>query len=256
MAISRAKKTEKVQLLAKELEISTTAIIGTFAKLTVAKDFALRKVIREAGGQYRVVKNKLAAVSAQGTKVESALKGLKGVNSVAFTSGDPVALAKGFAKWAGENAEFQFKLGIVDGKLLSVEEVKALATMPGKEELFAKLLFLINSPAQRLATVIGATGRDLAVVINQGVEKEKFSAAPAEAVKDAPPTAAASNTPATATPSEVPVPAAVAEEPAPTAIAEVAAPAVASEVSAPDVVSEVPPAAPSEVPEPGVANEV
>ena len=89
MAISRAKKTEKVQLLAKELETSTTAIIGTFAKLTVAKDFALRKVIREAGGQYRVVKNKLAAVSAQGTKVESALKGLKGVNSVAFTSGDP-----------------------------------------------------------------------------------------------------------------------------------------------------------------------
>jgi large subunit ribosomal protein L10 len=165
MAISRAKKTEKVQFLAKELETSTTAIIGTFSKLTVAKDFALRKVIREAGGKYRVVKNKLAAVSG------------KGVNSVAFTSGDPVALAKVFAKWAGENAEFQFKLGIVDGKLLNVDEVKALATMPGKEELFAKLLFLINSPAQRLATVINATGRDLAVVLNQGVEKEKFAGA-------------------------------------------------------------------------------
>ena len=67
-----------------------------------------------------------------------ALKGLKGVNSVAFTSGDPVALAKVFAKWAGENAEFQFKLGIVDGKLLNVEEVKALATMPGKEEIFCQ----------------------------------------------------------------------------------------------------------------------
>ena len=94
MAISKAKKTEKVQLLAKELETSTTAIIGTFSKLTVAKDFALRKVIREAGGKYRVVKNKLAAVSGTGTQVEAALKGLKGVNSVAFTSGDPVALAK------------------------------------------------------------------------------------------------------------------------------------------------------------------
>ena len=81
---------------------STTAIIGTFAKLTVAKDFQLRKVIREAGGKYRVVKNKLAAVSGQGTQVEAALKGLKGVNSVAFTSGDPVALAKVFAKWAAE----------------------------------------------------------------------------------------------------------------------------------------------------------
>jgi large subunit ribosomal protein L10 len=176
MAISKAKKTEKVQLLSKELETSTTAIIGTFAKLTVAKDFELRKVIREAGGKYRVVKNKLAAVSAEGTRVEAALKGLKGVNSVAFTAGDPVALAKAFAKWAGDNAEFQFKLGIVEGKLLSVEEVKALATMPGKEELFSKLLFLINAPAQRLATVLNATGRDLAVVLGQGVEKEKFAA--------------------------------------------------------------------------------
>ena len=177
MAISRVKKTEKVQLLAKELETSTTAIIGTFAKLTVAQDFSLRKVVREAGGRYRVVKNKLAAISGEGTQVADALKGLKGVNSVAFTSGDPVALAKASAKWAETNAEFQFKLGIVDGKLLNVAEVKALATMPGKEELFAKLLFLINAPAQRLATVLNATGRDLAVVLGQGVEKEKFAGA-------------------------------------------------------------------------------
>jgi large subunit ribosomal protein L10 len=174
MAISKAKKAEKVKLLAKELETSTTAIIGTFSKLTVAKDYELRKVIREAGGKYRVVKNKLAAISGKGTKVENALKGLKGVNSVAFTAGDPVALAKVFAKWAGDNAEFQFKLGIVDGKLLSVAEVKSLATMPGKEEIFSKLLFLISAPAQRLATVLNATGRDLAVVLGQGVEKGKF----------------------------------------------------------------------------------
>jgi large subunit ribosomal protein L10 len=175
MAISKTKKNEKVALLASELESSTTAIVGTFSKLTVAKDFELRKVIREAGGKYRVVKNKLAAVSGKGTKVEAALQGLKGVNSVAFTAGDPVALAKVFAKWAGDNAEFQFKLGIVDGKLLSVNEVKALATMPGKEELFSKLLYLINAPAQRLVTVLNATGRDLAVVLGQGVEKEKFA---------------------------------------------------------------------------------
>jgi large subunit ribosomal protein L10 len=178
MAISKTKKNEKVQLLASELQGSTTAIIGTFSKLTVAKDFELRRVIREAGGKYRVVKNKLAAVSGTGTQVEAALKGLRGVNSVAFTAGDPVALAKVFAKWAGDNAaEFQFKLGIVDGKLLNVSEVKALATMPGKDELFSKLLFLINAPAQRLATVLNATGRDLAVVLGQGVEKEKFAGA-------------------------------------------------------------------------------
>jgi large subunit ribosomal protein L10 len=177
MAISKAKKNEKVQRLAKELATSTTAIVGTFTKLTVAQDFALRKVIRDAGGKYRVVKNKLAAKSSEGTKVEAALKGLKGVSSVAFTAGDPVALAKAFSKWVGENAEFQFKLGIVDGKLLKVEEVKALATMPSKEEIYAKLLFLINAPAQRLVTVLNATGRDLAVVLGQGVEKEKFAGA-------------------------------------------------------------------------------
>jgi large subunit ribosomal protein L10 len=178
MAISKAKKQEKVKALAGELQTSTTAIIGTFSKLTVAKDYELRKVIREAGGKYRVVKNKLAAISGSGTQVEAALKGLKGVNSVAFTAGDPVALAKVFAKWAGENAaEFEFKLGIVDGKLLTVADVKALATMPGKEEIFAKLLYLINSPAQRLATAINATGRNLAVVIGQGVEQGKFAGA-------------------------------------------------------------------------------
>jgi large subunit ribosomal protein L10 len=176
MAISKAKKTEKVQSLAKELTTSTTAIVGTFAKLTVIQDFALRKVVREAGGKYRVVKNKLAAISGEGTPVESALKGLKGVSAVAFTSGDPVLLAKAFSKWVSDNAEFQFKLGIVDGKLLTVAEVKSLATLPGKDELFAKLLFLINAPAQRLATVLNATGRDLAVVLGQGVEKEKFTA--------------------------------------------------------------------------------
>jgi large subunit ribosomal protein L10 len=177
MAISKAKKTEKVQQLAAELQTSTTAIIGTFNKLTVAKDYELRKVIREAGGKYRVVKNKLAAISGTGTQVEAALKGLKGVNSVAFTAGDPVALAKVFAKWAGDNAEFQFKLGIVDGKLLTADDVKALATMPAKEEIYAKLLFLINAPAQRLVTALNATGRNVAVVLGQGVEKEKFSAA-------------------------------------------------------------------------------
>jgi large subunit ribosomal protein L10 len=237
MAISKQKKQEKVKQLAKELETSTTAIIGTFAKLTVAQDFALRKVIREAGGKYRVVKNKLAGISSQGTKVEGALSGLKGVSSVAFTAGDPVALAKGFAKWVGENAEFQFKLGIVDGKVLNVEEVKALATMPGKEEIFAKLLFLINAPAQRLATVINATGRDLAVVLNQGVEKEKFAAAQGSAAAPA-----ASAVPAPAAPSEVAPPAPASEVPAaaPVAISEAPAPAAESENPAAAPASETP----------------
>jgi large subunit ribosomal protein L10 len=91
-----------------------------------------------------------------------------------------------------DNSEFTFKLGIVDGKVINVQEITELANMPGKEELFSKLLFLINAPAQRLATVINATGRDLAVVINQGVEKEKFSgSAPAAKIEEAAPVAEA-----------------------------------------------------------------
>jgi large subunit ribosomal protein L10 len=186
MALSRASKSEKVGKLAAELEHSTSAIIGTFKGLTAAKDFELRKTVRAAGGSYHVVKNKLAARAAEGTRIEDALKGLKGVSSVAYTSGDPVALAKALSNWVKDNAEFTFKLGIIDGKVIDVREIGELATMPGKEELFSKLLFLINSPAQRLATVINATGRDLAVVINQGVEKGKFAGSAAAAAPAAP----------------------------------------------------------------------
>ncbi|RZU42839.1 50S ribosomal protein L10 [Edaphobacter modestus] len=186
MALSRSQKSDKVKKLASELETSTSAIIGTFTGLTAEKDFNLRKVVRAVGGSYHVVKNKLAQRSAEGTKIEAALKGLKGVNSVAYTSGDPVALAKALSTWVKDNSEFTFKLGIVDGKVINIQEITELANMPGKDELFSKLLFLINAPAQRLATVINATGRDLAVVINQGVEKEKFSGSAPAASAEAP----------------------------------------------------------------------
>ena len=179
MAISRAKKAEQVQQLAAELADSTTAIVGTFEKLTVSQDFALRTVVRNAGGKYRVVKNKLAARAAEGTKVAEALQGLKGVSSVAYSSGDPVALAKALSEWVKENEQFSFKLAIVDGKILSTKEIQQLATMPAKEELYSKLLFLISAPAQRLATVINATGRDVAVVLGQAVKQNKFSEAAA-----------------------------------------------------------------------------
>ncbi len=183
MALTKAKKAVQIDKLAHELEGSTSAIVGTFAKLTVSQDFELRKVVRGAGGRYRVLKNKLAARASKGTQVEQALQGLKGVSSVAYTSGDPVALAKALSTWMQENAEFTFKLGIVDGHVITVEEVKQLATMPSKEQIFAKLLFLINAPAQRLVTVLNAAGRDVAVVINQAVEQGKFTAAPAAVAK-------------------------------------------------------------------------
>ena len=252
MALTRAKKTEKVKALASELEHSTSAIIGTFKALTASKDNSLRKTIREAGGSYHVVKNKLAAKASEGTRIEAALQGLKGVSSVAYTSGDPVALAKALSTWVKENTEFTFKLGIVDGKLITVEEISALATLPGKEELFSKLLFLIQSPAQRLVTVINATGRDLAVVINQGVEKGKFAgpaAEPAAPIPDAPVAPAAE---AAAPPAEAAAPPTEAAAPVVEATAqpaEAAAPVAAAAAVEPPAAEAVAPATEVVVPD-------
>ena len=177
MALTRQKKNEKVATLAGELQGATAAIIGTFTAMTASKDFELRKTVRGAGGKYQVLKNKLAPKAGAGTQIEGALGGLKGVSSIAYTSGDPVALAKALSAWVKDNSQFTFKLGIVDGKVLNVAEVNDLALLPGKEELFSKLLFLINAPATRLATVLNATGRNLAVVLDQAAQQEKFSSA-------------------------------------------------------------------------------
>src|SRR5438128_11149356 len=175
MAVTRAKKTEQVEKLGMELKKVSSVIVATYSKLTVAQDYELRKTLRSSGAKYRVVKNTLAERAAKGTKVEEVLTGLSGVSSIAYTEGDPVALAKALAKYAKDNPEFTFKAGVVEGRVISIKEIESIATMPSKEEIYSKLLFLMNAPAQRLVTVMNAIGRDLTVVINQGVEKEKFS---------------------------------------------------------------------------------
>src|SRR5262244_2360703 len=177
MAVTKAKKAEQIEKLNQDLQKASSMIVGTFSKLTVAKDFELRKTVRTAGGRYQVVKNTLASRAGDGTKVHEALKGLKGVTSIAYTEGDPVALAKALSKYVEDNPEFSFKAGVLEGKVISISEIKALATMPGKEEIYAKLLFLINAPAQRLVTAMNAVGRNLSVVVGQGVEQKKFKEA-------------------------------------------------------------------------------
>lgn len=190
MAVTKAKKAEQIEKLNVSLQKASSMIVGTFSKLTVAKDDQLRRTVRSVGGSYQVVKNTLAQRASEGTKVGEALKGLKGVTSIAYTEGDPVALAKALGKYVDDNPEFSFKSGVLEGRVISINEIKALATMPSKEEIYSKLLFLINAPAQRLVTVMNAAGRDLAVVINQGVEKNKFGqAGGAAAVAAAEPTA-------------------------------------------------------------------
>ncbi len=175
MAVSKAKKIEQVEELSGELQGVGNAIVGTFAKLTVAQDFELRKSVRGAGGKYRVLKNTLAQRASQGTPLETVLKGLSGVTSIAYTKGDPVALAKALQKYAKDNPEFTFKAGVVEGRVIQVKDLEALATMPSREEIMSKLLFLINAPAQRLVTAMNAVGRNLAVVVNQGVKENKFA---------------------------------------------------------------------------------
>jgi large subunit ribosomal protein L10 len=179
MAVTKAKKIEQATKLSSDLKNVKSAIVGTFNKMTVAQDYELRKSVRSAGGKYRVVKNTLAERAAAGTQIADAIKDLKGVTSIAYTEGDPVALAKVLAKYAKDNPEFSFKAGVVEGRVISIKEISALATMPSKEEIYSKLLFLISAPAQRLVTVMNAVGRDVAVVLNQGVQQKKFKEAEA-----------------------------------------------------------------------------
>jgi large subunit ribosomal protein L10 len=177
MAVTRAKKTEQVDKLSKDLKDVSNVVVATYTKLTVAQDYELRKALRGAGAKYQVVKNTLAERAAKGTKVEGALKDLAGVTSIAYTTGDPVAMAKALTKYAKDIPEFTFKIGVVEGRVINLKEIESLASLPSKEELMSKLLFLINAPAQRLATAVNAVPRNLAVVVNQAVEQKKFKEA-------------------------------------------------------------------------------
>jgi len=177
MAVTRAKKVEQVEKLSSDLKNVSSVIVATYSKLTVSQDFELRKALRTSGAKYRVVKNTLAERAGKGTKIEEALKKLEGVTSIAYTEGDPVAMAKALAKYAKDNPEFTFKTGVVEGRVVTIKEIESLATMPSKEELYSKLLYLLNAPAQRLATTVAAVGRNLAVVVNQGVQEKKFKEA-------------------------------------------------------------------------------
>src|SRR5271166_1573122 len=177
MPVTRARKKEQVEKLSADLKNVSSAVVATYSKLTVAQDYELRKALRGAGAKYQVVKNTLAELAAKGTKIEEGLKNLTGVTSIAYTTGDPVAMAKALTKYAKDTPEFTFKVGVVEGRVINIKEIEALATMPSKEELVSKLLFLINAPAQRLATVMSQVGRNLAVVVDQGVQQKKFKEA-------------------------------------------------------------------------------
>ena len=174
---TREQKQKDLDALAQQFQAASAGMLVGFTKLTVAKDQEFRRRLAEAGASYSVVKNTLARKAAAGTPFEGASEHFKGVTALALAEGDPVQLSKAISKFVKDNPEvFTFKAGVVEGRVVALRDVEAIATLPSKEELIAKVLFLINANAQRLATVISAVPRNLAIVVKQ-IGEQKGEAA-------------------------------------------------------------------------------
>jgi large subunit ribosomal protein L10 len=165
---TKAQKQKDLDALAEQFKNANAAMLVGFQGMTVAKDQELRNQLREAGVSYEVVKNTLARKAAEGTTLEVARDQFKGVTAVALSTGDPVGLSKAISKFTKANPDiFTFKAGIVEGKVVALPDVEAIASLPSKEELISKIMFLFNAQAQRLATVTSAVARNLVVVLDQ-----------------------------------------------------------------------------------------
>jgi large subunit ribosomal protein L10 len=171
---SKKKKEEELNNLKKEFAEARNMILAQFQGITVAQDTELRQKIRATNSRYRVVKNTLAKVAAKGTAAENLIKALKGSTSIAYNNSDPVALAKALTAYAKANPVFVFKTGMVEGRVVNLTDLQAIASLPSKEELIAKLLFLLNAPAQRIAVATNGVARNLAIVVHQAIEQKKF----------------------------------------------------------------------------------
>ena len=171
----KSDKENDLEALKKNFERANNIFVTGYEHMTVSQDFDLRKVIRDAGGNYRVVKNNLAEKAAEGTAAQNLMKDLTGMTSMAYTTKDPVALAKALTNYAKNNPAFTFKAGMVEGRVIDIRAINDLASMPPREEILAKVLFLIQASAQRLVTAMSGVGRNLAVVVDQAVKENKFS---------------------------------------------------------------------------------
>jgi len=171
----KADKEKEAQALQADLAKISTVILTTFQGITVEQDNKLRRAVETAGGRYRVVKNTLAEQAAKGTPAEPLLKKLSGTNSIAYTAADPVALAKVLTRLAKEVPAFRFKAGVVEGRVLSIEELQQLAQLPSKEELIGKIVFLLQAPVRRLASALALLPRNLAVALQEAAKENKFA---------------------------------------------------------------------------------
>ena len=169
-------KKKDLDALRSELEKTKNVFLTGYEKMTVQQDFELRKAIRAAGGNYEVIKNNIAEKASEGTAASQLMKDLAGMTSMAYTVKDPVALARALTTYAKNVPAFTFKAGMVEGRVIDIQQIQDLANMPSREALLAKVLFLINASAQRLVTAIGGVGRSLAVVVDQAAKENKFKA--------------------------------------------------------------------------------
>lgn len=170
----KSDKEKDLEALKKDFQKANNIFVTGYEKMTVQQDYELRKTIRAAGGNYKVIKNNLADKASDGTAAEQLMKNLVGMTALAYTAKDPVALAKALTAYSKTVPAFTFKAGMVEGRVIDIKAINELVTLPPREEILAKVLFLIQASAQQLVTSIGGVSRNLAVVLDQAAKDNKF----------------------------------------------------------------------------------